>query len=210
MSLVIWEIRSNFALMEQLSASITIASHLKGSVFPNHTDPEFEITGGFVDGMSGIMAVAYAPLIRTEEKEQWEEYALAHQDWIETSAYLNEVYSANREALHDTIMEHEHDYRRLQETNESISKEIYRWEDGLKVPDSSAPGTLIAPLWQVSPAHHGAVNENFLADERMLEEYGMMRRAEHTVMSLTKINDLVSPSSSVLSTAVSIIALQSI
>jgi hypothetical protein len=33
------------------SASITIAAGLKGSTFPFHTEPQYEITGGFVDGM---------------------------------------------------------------------------------------------------------------------------------------------------------------
>jgi hypothetical protein len=33
------------------SASITIAAGLQGSTFPFHTDPQYEITGGFVDGM---------------------------------------------------------------------------------------------------------------------------------------------------------------
>jgi hypothetical protein len=181
--------------MEQLSSSVTIASHLRGSIFPYHTDPEFEITGGFVDGMGGIMSAAYAPLIRFEEKAQWEEYALANQDWLETSAYLKAVHPGHRDALHGTIQDHEHD-RRLQETNESIPDEIYRREYGIKVPEIGEPGQLFAPLWQVSPANYGAVNENLLADERIETAYEVMRRAEHAIMtSPTEVHDMVSPSS---------------
>jgi hypothetical protein len=186
--------------MEQLSASITIASHLKGTTFPYHTDPEFEITGGFVDGMGGIMSAAYAPLIEVADKEQWEEYALAHQDWIETSAYLKAVHPVHRDALHGTIQDHEHDRRLQEETpnSTSISKEIYRRENGVKVRETSEPGKVLAPLWQVSPADYSAVNENLMSDPRIKEAYGVMRRAEHVIMtSPTEIGDLVSASSGI-------------
>ena len=50
-SLVLLEIQFNFALMQQMSASVTASAVMTGSVFPNHTEPFFEISGGYVDGM---------------------------------------------------------------------------------------------------------------------------------------------------------------
>lgn len=192
------------------SSSITIASHLRGSTFPNHTDPEFEITGGFVDGMGGIMSAAFAPLVTADEKEQWEEYSVANQDWIKISAYLKAVHPTHRDALHGTIQDHEHDRRRrLQEqepevantsnsnnatsSERSIAEDIYRWENGVQVPETNEPGKVFAPLWQVSPADHAAVNGNLLADECIKETYDVMRQVEHGVMSSqTEIGDVVS------------------
>ena len=69
--MVRWEVRYNFALMEQLSASITIAAAYLNSTFPYHTEPQYEITGGFVDGMGGIMSAAFAPFVLEEQREDW-------------------------------------------------------------------------------------------------------------------------------------------
>jgi hypothetical protein len=49
-SLVLLEIQFNFALMQQMSASVTASAVMTGSVFPNLTQPFFEISGGYVDG----------------------------------------------------------------------------------------------------------------------------------------------------------------
>jgi hypothetical protein len=149
--------------MQQFSASVTSSALMTGSVFPNVTIPQFEVSGGYVDGMGGIMAVAFAPLIKHEQRSEWEEYAALNQGWLAESARLKKVHPGHLDALHGTIQDHEHD-RRLQspETPSTliplIQKRIYRWENGTKVPESSSPGQVLAPLWQVSPASASAVN----------------------------------------------------
>jgi hypothetical protein len=168
------------------SASITIASHLMNSTFPYHTEPEFEITGGFVDGMGGIMSAAFAPYVENEERDKWEQYAFDNQGWIETSAHLKAVHAVHRDALHGTIQDHEHDRRRrdLEETasestsEPSISRQMFHWEDGEKIVETSAPGKSFAPLWQVSPADSSAVNSNLFADPRIKELYDVMIKAD--------------------------------
>jgi hypothetical protein len=178
------------------SATITIASHLKGSTFPFHTEPEYEITGGFVDGMGGIMATAFAPLIKAEERDQWEEYADANQNWVENSKYLKQANAVHRHGLHGTIQDHERDRQLQGNETESISDEIFRWENGEKVVESSQPGQILAPLWQVSPADYSAVNVNLLSDPRIADLYETMIKADHAVMSSsTEIEDLVRQSS---------------
>jgi hypothetical protein len=203
---------------------------------PFHTEPDYEITGGFVDGMGkpsfcrarrllpnipavfmcsflisswsstsslfsflllfvlgGIMTAGFAPLIMHEQREEWEQYAVNNQDWIEHSAHLKAVHPVHRDALHGTIQDHEHDRRMLQETDEGISPFIYKWENGEKVSEVSQPGQVLAPLWQISPADYGVVNVNLLSDSRIAEVYEQMNQAESTVLSPNvEIGDMVS------------------
>ena len=143
--------------MQQLSAAVTSAALMTGSVFPNVTLHEFEVTGGYVDGMGGIKAAAFAPLVKHEERSEWEEYAVLNQGWLAESARLKKVHPGHSDALHGTIQDSEHS-RRLQSPEPSIPTRIYRWENGTQVPEISSPGQVLAPLWQVSPASAPAVN----------------------------------------------------
>jgi hypothetical protein len=153
--------------MQQLSAAVTTAATMTGSVFPNVTLPQFEVTGGYVDGMGGIKAAAFAPLIKHEERSEWEEYAGLNQGWLAESARLKQVHPGHSDALHGTIQDSEHS-RRLQSSvspspspSTSIPTRIYRWENGIQVPETSSPGQVLAPLWQVSPASAPAVNGTY-------------------------------------------------
>ena len=130
------------------------------------------------------MSAGFAPLIFPEQREEWEEYAVNNQDWIEKSAHLKAVHPVHRDALHGTIQDHEHDRKRkLQEAEEGVSPYIYKWENGQKVPEVSQSGQLLAPLWQISPASAGEVNVNLLADPRVSELYDKMIKIESTVLS---------------------------
>lgn len=171
---------------------MTIAANLLGSSFPYHTEPEFEITGGFVDGMGGIMSAAFAPLVKEEEREQWEAYSQQEQGWIENSKFLKEIHPVHRDALHGTIQDHEHD-RQLEDTAQ-ISKKIYRYIDGMEVVETTEPGKVYAPLWQVSPADYKPVNANLLADPRIAKLYEVAVKTKRAVLSEnTEIGELVRP-----------------
>jgi hypothetical protein len=167
---------------------------LLNSTFPFHTEPQYEISGGFVDGMGGVMSAAFAPLVQVEQREEWENYSVANQGWIERSAFLERVHAVHRDALHGTIQDHEHDRRRLQEERESISPVIYKYENDEKVPETSEPGKVFAPLWQVSPADAGVVNFNLFSDSRVVTLYEEMLKSDGaTILSQsTEIGDLVS------------------
>jgi hypothetical protein len=146
-----------------------------------------------VDGMGGIMSAAFAPLVKVEEREQWEQYSVENQGWIERSKFLKAVHPVHRDALHGTIQDHEHD-RGLQDevVMESISEHIYRFEDGEKVPETSEPRKIFAPLWQVSPADYSPVNTNLLSDPRIADLYNVMSRGNRAVLSSnTEIDVLV-------------------
>jgi uncharacterized protein YbaA (DUF1428 family) len=136
------------------------------------------------------MSAGFAPLVKAEERDQWEEYAVQNQGWIEESAYLKKVHPIHRDALHGTIQDHEHDRRQLQKEN--ISAVIYRWEKGEKVSEVSQPGNVFAPLWQVSPADAGFVNVNLLSDPRIADLYATMLKTNDSILSHnTEIGDLV-------------------
>ncbi|ACI65757.1 predicted protein [Phaeodactylum tricornutum CCAP 1055/1] len=148
-NLVKWENQYNFALMQQLSASATASAAMTGSVFPNVTQKYFEITGGYVDGLGGIMATAYAPIIAAEEVTQWETYSQENQGWIGDSTVLRQVHPGHRQPMEGTIQDHEFD-RRLD--SGSIKPYIWRWEDGEQVQETTFSGNVLAPFWQSSPA----------------------------------------------------------
>ena len=80
--LVNWEVQNNFALMAQLSASVTSSAHLSLSDFPYLTNSDFEISGGYVDGLTGMSSVAFAPLVQGENQTSWEDYSVENQNWI--------------------------------------------------------------------------------------------------------------------------------
>jgi hypothetical protein len=146
--------------------------------------------------MGGIMSAAFAPLVLQDQREAWETYSRQNQGWIEQSAYLKKVHPVHRDALHGTIQDHEHD-RRLQtpEEHEYISRSIYKWENGSKVPDAAEAGKLYAPLWQVSPADYGAVNVNLLSDPVVANLYqAMLKRDSGVLSSNFEVGDIVSRS----------------
>jgi hypothetical protein len=174
--------------MQQMSASVTASAMMTGAVFPNLTQPYFEISGGYVDGMGGIMSVAFAPLVKAEKESEWVEYSIANQGWIEESKRLKEIHPGHRDPLHGTIQDHEH--RMLQES-ESVTPSIWRWEDGRQVPETGLSGQVFAPLWQVTPAAASGVNVNLLSDERVLDLYTMMIATNQSLLSTTtEIGDL--------------------
>ena len=138
------------------------------------------------------MSAAFAPLITHEQREEWEAYSVENQEWVINSAFLKEVHPVHRDALHGTIQDHEHDRRRLEDSE--ISPFVYEYgPNGEKLRASSQPGDVLAPLWQVSPADAGTVNMNLLSDPRILKLYRTMRSSGLVVLSEnTEIGDLVS------------------
>ncbi|KAG7366318.1 adenylate/guanylate cyclase [Nitzschia inconspicua] len=137
-SLVVWEVKYNFALVQQLCGTITSESLMSNQIFPNVTLPDFEITGGFVDGMGGIMMALFAPLIPSSQKKKWEEYSVLHQDWLNRSALLKVESPSHRDPLHGTIQDHEHD-RHLEVVSLDPQTNVE-----LEIPDEP---TILSEIW---------------------------------------------------------------
>ena len=190
--IVQWETQYNFALLHQLSASVTSTAIMTGAVFPNLTQQFFEITDGYVDGMTLISNTAFAPLVKAEEMTQWEEYSVLNQGWITESMVLREVHPDHVDPLHGTMNDLEHD-RKLQAATAPviISDRIFRWDNGTKVPEEASAGELYAPLWQISPAIPSIVNFNFFSSKVFTDLFAKMVTMNQTVSSSNaKIGDM--------------------
>lgn len=181
-SLVQWENQYNFALMEQLAASVTSAAKMTNSSFPYITLPFYEITGGFVDGMGGILTASFSPLVKATEQEKWEEYSIRNQGWLENSELLKSIDQSHQDALHGTIQDHEHD-RLLQQSTSTVHSVVYQWVNNVKVRVTSSPNQMLAPLWQISPPDISSVNADLLQDKSIQELYEQMLIMKHPVLS---------------------------
>jgi hypothetical protein len=80
----------NFALMWQMSASVTNSALLTGSVILvsiltqiRSDQPRFEISEGCVDGMGGAASVAFAALGKAWKEGGWVKYSISKEGWIE-------------------------------------------------------------------------------------------------------------------------------
>ena len=165
---------------------------MTGAVFPNLTQHFFEITDGYVDGMTLISNTAFAPLVKAEEMTQWEEYSVLNQGWITESMVLREVHPDHVDPLHGTMNDLEHD-RKLQAATAPviISDRIFRWDNGTKVPEEASAGELYAPLWQISPAIPSIVNFNFFSSKVFTDLFAKMVTMNQTVSSSNaKIGDM--------------------
>jgi hypothetical protein len=174
--------------MQQLSASVTASAHMTNSVFPYLTQDYFEISGGYVDGLGGIMAAAFAPIVESKEMTEWESYAVANQGWIETAANIKMDHPGHRDPMHGTIQDHEDDRLLLQDApsnSSGISPYIWKWENGTKTRQTASdnPDKLMAPLWQSSPADVSAVNVDLFSDERISRLYSTMLKKKYSIIS---------------------------
>jgi hypothetical protein len=188
-SLVVWEVKYNMALLQQLSATTTSVALISEQTFPNVTQRHFEISGGFADGMGGIMMTLSAPLIVASEREAWEKYSVAHQGWLDESVHLKSEYTKHRDPLHGTAQDHEHDRRRLADvssggSDSKIPAKIWKWDGEEKVVvNTTSDNQVLAPLWQSSPADAGTVNVDLFSDSHISQLYRAMIKTRQTVMS---------------------------
>ena len=155
---------------------------MTNSVFPYFTEDYFEISGGYVDGLGGIMAAVFAPIVEAEEVAEWESYSVANQGWIEKSATLKVNHPGHLNPMHGTIQDHE-DNRRLEDASNNITPYIWKWENGTKTRQTSRPGQPIAPLWQISPADASVVNVDLFSDERLSSLYSTMLEKDYSILS---------------------------
>ncbi|KAG7352535.1 adenylate/guanylate cyclase [Nitzschia inconspicua] len=196
-NLVVWEVQYNYALVQQLCGTITSKSLMSNQIFPNVTLPDFEITGGFVDGMGGIMMALFAPLIPQSQEDAWEEYSVLHQDWLNRSGFLKVESPFHVDPLHGTIQDHEHD-RRLEtlSLNSQNSKEleimpeqtiptkIWKWDGDEKVSvEATSDHDYYAPLWQSSPHYSDTVNVDLFSDPHIRKLYSTMTNSGEMKLS---------------------------
>jgi hypothetical protein len=67
------EIQFNFALMQQMSASVTAAA-LHDRIGLSASLSILRISAGYVNGMGEVASVAFAPLVKAEKESEWVKY----------------------------------------------------------------------------------------------------------------------------------------
>ena len=190
-TLVTWEVKNKFAIMAQLAASVTTSAHLSNSQFPYLTNPDFEISGGYADGLTGIASVVFAPLVQGESQIDWENYSVANQGWIAEGVRLGLVHPDHKNPIEGSFQDHQ-DLRNLQSPEDTeivpISDKVYsvQGEDSTQVPYHGKAGEWLAPAWQIAPTpaeDPKMVNFNMLADLDIKNLYEIMTRTNSHVMS---------------------------
>ena len=74
---------------ESLGTEITAFCHMQdGTEFPFLTMPLFEANAHHAREQSGAEIITLQPLVRNDQREAWETYSQAHQDWLQTSRDL--------------------------------------------------------------------------------------------------------------------------
>ena len=194
-TLVTGELINNFGLIAQLAASITSASRLSKSRFPYFTNSEFEISGGSLEGMSGMYSVAFAPLVPAENQTDWERYSVNNQNWLLEGALLRQIHPDHIDPMSGTFQDSQH--RNLQGLDvqdlisatfkfSDISETVYSMQDGEKVPYEGANGETLAPVWQMAPTPYDdpkMVNYNALSDPVVSGLFDVIKKQRETVMS---------------------------
>jgi hypothetical protein len=179
-----WEVQYNFVQMQQLSTSVTASAQLSNSVFPFFTQDHFEISGKYVEGPGGIMAVAFAPIVKVEEVAEWESYSVANQGRIKQAITLKGNHPGYRDPMHGTIQDHGHDRRLEDDYSGEISPYIWKWDNGTKTrQNASRSGQLIAPFWQIAPAQASPVNVDLFSDKRISNLYSAMLDKKYSIIS---------------------------
>jgi len=178
--------------MSQLAASVTSSAHLSGAVWPYLTNPEFEISGGYLDGLSGISSVAFAPLITAENQTAWETYAVNNQNWVAEGARLRVIHPDHKDPIDGSFQDHEERNLQLGVVLEApqvplIPENIYTInEEGEQVPYKASPGEILAPAWQIAPTPGDdpkMVNYQLLADPVVANLVRIMKETRETVLS---------------------------
>ena len=169
--------------INSMATAITSIAMATQQQFPFVTVPDFEMRGADVRTQTGGLIVHYMPIVEDEQREEWEEYALANRGHID-QAYDSDLEQRNRQdeafglQLPQKIQPGDggatggNKTRALREETNQKNKNmlddgtryhprIWSWESKDVAPEDSGP---YLPLWQRSPMNAGkqfTVNLNF-------------------------------------------------
>jgi class 3 adenylate cyclase len=161
-------------------------------VFPNHTVPQFEIDAGYVNGMSGMIACAYVPIILDKDRAQWEDYALTHNGWVNESIHLRETYKQHLNPIkntkddendRETIFQGDGDLQAQLAGKQGISRSMYHLVNGSITPLEEHSSNIYAPLWQITPPVPMAINADLFSSHVFLGLYASILHNDQSVIS---------------------------
>lgn len=175
--------------MAQLAASVTTSARLSQSDWPYLTNVDFEVSGGYLDGLTGIISVVFAPFIEAQNVPEWEEYSVDNQYWVEEGARLRVIHPEHKDPIDGSFQDHEErKFRRhLQTTPPRIPEKIYTLDrDGEQIPYKATASEILAPAWQIAPTPGSdpkMVNFQLLADPIVSNLVRIIEETNETVMS---------------------------
>lgn len=134
------EAKNVYGALDGLSAHITSYVTDSGSSWPNVTIPHFELVGQSNNELTGAIHLSLLPLVKAEQRGEWEAYAQEKKSWIHESYTLGEGYP--QRSLADITIE------------DNVF--VYA-EDGTTKVVQDGPGIQYgsgnyAPVWQQIPA----------------------------------------------------------
>ena len=126
-----------------MSTAVTSYSQEPGKTWPNITLPNFDKRAMDAESVAGIEFLAFAPLVRSENLQGWEEYARENQGWI-TKDWRYHKNPVNAGPITPNI------HYSGPDAEEEVTEEGESVYDGLHF-----------PLWQAAPVPHNASVINF-------------------------------------------------
>ncbi|GAX15863.1 hypothetical protein FisN_2Lu430 [Fistulifera solaris] len=177
-NIILQEANSALAAGNSLSVSITSFALASFAAWPQVTVPDFELRGYHNNILSKALQVSLVPLVRADEKEEWEIYAQQNEEWIDEGLAV----AKERQLTENT-----------QEKDEPIEDFVWRFADGdsgTSVVQNGEGFSLdgvkyFAPLWQQSPAPHDTqiVNYDILSHPVLQRLFHAMQTTGQPVFS---------------------------
>jgi hypothetical protein len=194
-----WETIYNFALVQELSATMTSTSLLTNQSFPYVTLPHFQVDARYVIEMGRILGVCFVPIVHANQFETWRDYQQENRNWM----LLSQQYEMTTESIHAsrltnlepaTVKGYFTDYydlpvipNRFVYSSSSIDNETGKI---VAVPETAnAWDQEFAPVWQSSPASAEAINYNLLSNATIVQLYQSMTASKKSVMSSAAPNN---------------------
>ena len=173
------QIQSNrrVGTIQAFAESITSHALHYNMAWPNVTLPDFERQATATSRIAGVMSLFLVPLVQDWQREQWEEYSVANQAWLEEGLEVQKEEDRRRRAQNSIVLGWEED------NDLSIPEKIYRVE-GLAPAPENGPGPYL-PQWQVSPALEDVpelVNFNLLSHPGYKDSLNAMLSIEAPVV----------------------------
>lgn len=146
-------------LLNIFSLIISSWSSNAGSNFPNFTLPDFEQFAVGTRTLTNCKLLVYSPMVEDADRQGWEAYSVANQDWIATSLRVD----------------------RKPNTTEQIPQFIYQHDNRTLIPENTMDR--YSPVWQMSPPPKdlSVINYNLMNSQtyrRLIETANKNRQAE--------------------------------
>lgn len=189
-------IERNLGATAALSTDITSYALANNHSFPFVTLPNFAERGSHTRYLAGSHAVHFIPLIREEQRDDWEEYAYQHRSHIDEAFADDKKHRENQDALLGSGINRG---RNLQANVTILDDESGYHMKIWRRPDMDEPegGGVYLPLWQRSPingARQKRLNLNVAPDlkrvgvlDKLLEGKAVMEDAYHPAPEILEL-----------------------